>query len=88
MLIINVHVDLFRPTLAIPSMIVTDNICHDLQQQLFFNVLSFALKVYSTILPTSGLDLAPYVQNPYDPVPIYDLFATTNHFGGLAGGHC
>ena len=38
--------------------------------------------------PMSGLDLTSYVQNPDDPEPVYDLFAVSNHFGGMGGGHC
>jgi len=36
----------------------------------------------------SGLDLTEYSQNPDDPEPVYNLFAVSNHFGGMGGGHC
>jgi len=35
----------------------------------------------------SGLDLTEYSQNPDDPEPVYNLFAVSNHFGGMGGGH-
>ena len=28
------------------------------------------------------------MKNEDDPEPIYDLFAVSNHFGGMGGGHC
>jgi ubiquitin carboxyl-terminal hydrolase 4/11/15 len=36
--------------------------------------------------PESGLDLSPYVIGP-EKSPIYDLYAISNHFGNLGGGH-
>ena len=36
----------------------------------------------------SGLDLTEYCENPDDPEPVYNLFAVSNHFGGMGGGHC
>ncbi len=36
----------------------------------------------------SGLDLTGMVHNRDDPHPLYDLFAVSNHFGGMGGGHC
>ena len=36
----------------------------------------------------SGLDLTEYVHCPDEPQPIYDLYAISNHFGGMGGGHC
>ena len=36
----------------------------------------------------SGLDLSSYVVNEDHDKPMYDLFAVSNHFGGLGGGHC
>jgi ubiquitin C-terminal hydrolase len=36
--------------------------------------------------PIEGLDLSEYVVNP-DADPVYDLFAVSNHFGGMGGGH-
>lgn len=38
--------------------------------------------------PHSGLDLSKYMMAPEQPKPVYDLFAVTNHFGGMEGGHC
>ena len=38
--------------------------------------------------PISGLDLTGYVKHRDDPEPVYDLFAVSNHFGGMGGGHC
>ena len=38
--------------------------------------------------PMSGLDLTGYVKHREDPEPVYDLFAVSNHFGGMGGGHC
>ena len=35
-----------------------------------------------------NLDLSDYVVNEEEPQPLYDLFAVSNHFGGLGGGHC
>ena len=35
-----------------------------------------------------GLDLSNYVVNEEHERPVYDLFAVSNHFGGLGGGHC
>ena len=35
-----------------------------------------------------GLDLSPYVVNEDYLQPIHDLFAMSNHFGGMGGGHC
>jgi len=39
--------------------------------------------------PMSDLDLKKYVRGltPSDPSPIYDLYAVSNHMGGLGGGH-
>ena len=38
--------------------------------------------------PVSGLDLTGMVMAPEEEEPLYDLFAVSNHFGGLGGGHC
>ena len=35
-----------------------------------------------------GLDLSKYVVNEDHVKPIYDLFAVSNHFGGMGRGHC
>ena len=39
--------------------------------------------------PTTGLDLNPYVQEGHtdDKSYLYDLYAVSNHFGSLSGGH-
>lgn len=37
--------------------------------------------------PVSGLDLTGLVHSRDDPQPLYDLFAVSNHFGGMGGGH-
>ncbi|KAK8757004.1 hypothetical protein V5799_000296 [Amblyomma americanum] len=40
--------------------------------------------------PVYGLDMSPYYSGPKSgegPAPIYDLFAVTNHHGGMLGGH-
>jgi ubiquitin carboxyl-terminal hydrolase 4/11/15 len=37
--------------------------------------------------PIRGLDISEYVMNKNDLPPIYDLFAISNHFGGVGGGH-
>lgn len=40
--------------------------------------------------PLTGLDLSAHVlvpPGPDDPAPVYDLFAVSNHFGSLGGGH-
>lgn len=40
--------------------------------------------------PVHGLDMSPYYSGPKNgegPPPVYDLFAVTNHHGGMLGGH-
>jgi len=37
--------------------------------------------------PLEGLDLRKYTLGKWDEPPIYDLFAVTNHYGSLGGGH-
>ncbi|GAM18410.1 hypothetical protein SAMD00019534_015850 [Acytostelium subglobosum LB1] len=37
--------------------------------------------------PLKGLDLSPYVLNKSQADPIYDLFAVSNHYGSMGGGH-
>ncbi len=37
--------------------------------------------------PVEGLDLSSFVLSKSDKAPIYDLFAVSNHSGGLGGGH-
>ena len=41
----------------------------------------------STFFP-SDLDLTEYCENPDELEPVYNLFAVSNHFGGMGGGHC
>ena len=43
--------------------------------------------VFTSSIP-SGLDLSDYVLCPDEPQPVYDLYAISNHFGGMGGGHC
>ena len=44
---------------------------------------------FSTLfLFSRELDLSQYVVNEDHVKPIYDLFAVSNHFGGMGGGHC
>ena len=42
--------------------------------------------VVSIFLPR-GLDLSSFVEGG-GPHPLYDLYAVSNHFGGMGGGHC
>lgn len=45
-------------------------------------------KITSVVdFPVEGLDLSAIVQGPQEQPPIYDLFAISNHHGGLGGGH-
>eukprot|EP01016_Furgasonia_blochmanni_P046389 TRINITY_DN6677_c0_g1_i3.p2 TRINITY_DN6677_c0_g1~~TRINITY_DN6677_c0_g1_i3.p2 ORF type:complete len:184 (+),score=34.77 TRINITY_DN6677_c0_g1_i3:67-618(+) len=37
--------------------------------------------------PIEGLDLARYVLQKSEQPVVYDLFAVSNHYGGLGGGH-
>lgn len=37
--------------------------------------------------PLRDLDLSPHIIGPATPAPIYDLYAVSNHYGGLGGGH-
>ncbi|KAJ3013885.1 UNVERIFIED_CONTAM: Ubiquitin carboxyl-terminal hydrolase 15 [Siphonaria sp. JEL0065] len=37
--------------------------------------------------PLTGLDVSPYMSGPNDANNIYDLYAVSNHMGGLGGGH-
>lgn len=37
--------------------------------------------------PLSGLDLSEFTGNQDDQHPIYDLYAVSNHMGGMGGGH-
>ncbi len=37
--------------------------------------------------PLQELDLSQYVLTQQGVPPTYDLFAISNHFGGLGGGH-
>jgi len=37
--------------------------------------------------PTGNLDLSEFVTNPLDKSAIYELYAVSNHSGGLGGGH-
>jgi len=37
--------------------------------------------------PIDNLDLRDFVIGPVEHPPIYDLYAVSNHFGGMGGGH-
>lgn len=37
--------------------------------------------------PLHGLDLTPYVLHTQSVQPVYDLYAVSNHYGSLGGGH-
>jgi ubiquitin carboxyl-terminal hydrolase 4/11/15 len=37
--------------------------------------------------PLKGLDLSRHIIGPLIPAPIYDLYAVSNHYGSLGGGH-
>eukprot|EP01099_Mayorella_cantabrigiensis_P005617 TRINITY_DN455_c0_g1_i1.p1 TRINITY_DN455_c0_g1~~TRINITY_DN455_c0_g1_i1.p1 ORF type:complete len:113 (-),score=17.95 TRINITY_DN455_c0_g1_i1:99-437(-) len=37
--------------------------------------------------PLEGLDMTPYINSPSDKPLIYDLYAVSNHSGGLGAGH-
>ncbi|PRP82307.1 ubiquitin carboxyl-terminal hydrolase 4 isoform 1 [Planoprotostelium fungivorum] len=37
--------------------------------------------------PITGLDLSHHTKGPSDVPAIYDLYAVSNHFGGMGGGH-
>jgi hypothetical protein len=37
--------------------------------------------------PLKGLDLTNHIIGPRTPAPIYDLYAVSNHYGSLGGGH-
>lgn len=53
-----------------------------------FFFTSSSSKVTSLVeYPIEGLDLRNYVRGKYDKEPIYDLFAISNHYGGMGGGH-
>jgi len=37
--------------------------------------------------PIHNLDLTKYVKSKDGPSYVYDLYAISNHYGGLGGGH-
>ena len=37
--------------------------------------------------PLKGLDLSSHVLRTQEVPPVYDLYAVSNHMGGLGGGH-
>jgi len=37
--------------------------------------------------PLTGLDMTPFICGPSTEPQIYDLYAVSNHYGGLGGGH-
>jgi ubiquitin carboxyl-terminal hydrolase 4/11/15 len=39
--------------------------------------------------PLTDLNLNDYIQGPKEAgETLYDLYAVSNHFGGIGGGHC
>lgn len=38
--------------------------------------------------PTENLDMELLMDSKVHGESVYDLFAVSNHFGGLGGGHC
>eukprot|EP00731_Ephydatia_muelleri_P021787 Em0014g378a len=45
-------------------------------------------KIESLIrFPIKDCDLSDFRINPDEPSPVYDLFAVSNHYGGMGGGH-
>jgi len=53
-----------------------------------FFFTSSSSKITSLVdFPVKGLDLRNYVLGKYEEEPMYDLFAVSNHYGGLGGGH-
>lgn len=48
----------------------------------------FSLTIAIFTFSYSGLDLTEYVHCSDDAQPVYDLYAISNHFGGMGGGHC
>ena len=38
--------------------------------------------------PLKALDLSGIVKGPEQTDLIFDLYAISNHYGGLGGGHC
>ena len=55
---------------------------------------SFRRKIDTIVdAPLEGLDMRPLlVHGRHENIPkddlLYDLYAVSNHFGGLGGGHC
>jgi ubiquitin C-terminal hydrolase len=37
--------------------------------------------------PLENLDLSKFTLSPQETPPIYDLYAVSNHYGSLGGGH-
>eukprot|EP01087_Luapelamoeba_hula_P007900 TRINITY_DN1943_c0_g1_i3.p1 TRINITY_DN1943_c0_g1~~TRINITY_DN1943_c0_g1_i3.p1 ORF type:complete len:1256 (+),score=322.20 TRINITY_DN1943_c0_g1_i3:123-3890(+) len=37
--------------------------------------------------PEDNLDLGPYILNSGEEAPVYELYAVSNHYGSLGGGH-
>lgn len=55
------------------------------QLSVLFSVLVILIMWFIIV---RGLDLTGLVHYRDDPQPLYDLFAISNHFGGMGGGHC
>ena len=50
---------------------------------------SFGDKIDALVsFPVNGLDMSSYLPKEKQDGAIYDLFAISNHYGGLGGGHC
>jgi ubiquitin carboxyl-terminal hydrolase 4/11/15 len=53
-----------------------------------FFYTSSSSKITSLVdFPVKGLDMRRYILGQSEDSPMYDLFAISNHFGGLGGGH-
>ena len=50
--------------------------------------LCLYLCVFVPLCVCRSFDLTELVQCSGEPQPIYDLYAISNHFGGMGGGHC
>eukprot|EP01083_Nonionella_stella_P092178 257938_1 len=54
----------------------------------FQQVGEFREKIESQVnFPLSGLDLSQWITDPQSDGAVYDLYAVSNHSGGLGGGH-
>jgi ubiquitin carboxyl-terminal hydrolase 4/11 len=53
------------------------------------NLCSYSRDKISALVdfPLKDFDLGPFLSRP-EANTVYDLFAVSNHMGGLGGGHC